>query len=48
MGFIPSPSMCTRGYRWVEKVIQGDRLKKDNPFRWGSVVLNFPGDSIYD
>jgi hypothetical protein len=26
----------------------GDRLCKDNPLRWDRIILNLPGDSIYD
>ena len=48
MSFRLSPYIYTRGYHWGGEVIRGDRLNKKNPFRWDKVVLNLPGDSIYN
>jgi hypothetical protein len=33
---------------FAEDVIQGDRHAKENMFQWNKVVMNLPGDTMYD
>ena len=48
MGFCPSPYLCCKFFGWTVDIIYGDRWDKENPYRWDSVRVNFPGSSSYD
>jgi hypothetical protein len=47
MGFRPSPYQACQGMLHAEEVVRGDPLDASNPFHFDMVILNLPGDPIY-
>jgi hypothetical protein len=48
MGLRPSPYLAVRYFYWAEEFARGNPLDKDNPMRYDRVILNLPGDPLYD
>jgi len=48
MGFRPALYLTTREMRRVEPLFKGDRCKAGNPFEWGHVKFNLPGNDAYN
>eukprot|EP00957_Ditylum_brightwellii_P122234 9321365-Ditylum_brightwellii.AAC.1 len=48
MCFSPSPYVCVRSYLRGKEVIQGNQTSKSNLLRWDQILLNLPGDEVYD
>jgi len=48
MGFRPALYLTTREMRRVEPFFKGDRCKAGNPFEWGHVKFNLPGNDAYN
>jgi hypothetical protein len=48
MGFTFSPYNAIRGHSVGMEHIMGNRKDKNNPFYWGSVILNYPGTPAYN
>lgn len=48
MGFRFSPYQTVQGMLFAEEVIRGDPADTSNVLAWDIIVLNLPGDPIYD
>ena len=47
-GLKPSPYKCIKALLIAIEIIRGDRRDHKNPFHWGMITYNLPGDPEYD
>ena len=48
MGAKSSPYQACQGIAVADEIARGKRTDPNNPFRWDRVVLNLPGDPLYN